>query len=164
MIAYMNQPVEQPTILTDSDIIFYKGFRSSLLTLTKGNWYIQDTMPHVDQYYKDQKFPFHRPVLNAGFLLLNQYPQWNFAIDYITNRADHSTWEHFTEQAAVNWMFQNEPIADTLDPAKYILSCSDSFKFGFNYDYNAIAMRHFVGPVRHKMWQYHWKKVLGITS
>ena len=45
---------------------------------------------------------------------------------------------------------------------QFVVGGKDGFRLSHCVDYNEISVRHFVGPVRHKMWQYSWKKILGI--
>jgi hypothetical protein len=158
----MNHPITQTTVFTDSDILFYKGFNRFISEISKHNWFISDTGPHFDDYYYKQ---FGKPqgrCVNAGFLIFNKTPHWEKAINYILDRPDDSSWEHFTEQAAMHYMLNSDVDCKTLNDDYFTLSASDSFKFSVDYDINTIALRHFVGPVRHKMWQTSWKKVLGI--
>jgi hypothetical protein len=161
--AYLNHTVSPTTIFLDSDILFYKGFSIYLSIINKSNWYIQDTGPHLDKYYFTKYKENDNHFINAGFLVINESPNWGLAVDYIVNRNDKDcSWEHFTEQAAINYMIKNDSTFHPLSEEKFILSCKDSFDIYHKFDIKKIALRHYVSPVRHKMWQYPWKKILGI--
>jgi hypothetical protein len=160
--AYLNHPIAETTIFTDSDILFYKGFKDFIPLINKNNWFIRDTSPHFDQYFFEQVGNPAGPFVNAGFLIFNKLPCWQRAIDFILDRPNEESWEHFTEQAAIHHMMITDTNTKMLDANYFILSASDSFKFSVDYDINTIALRHFVSPVRHKMWQTPWKKVLGV--
>lgn len=157
--AYLNHPVSGTTIFTDSDILFYPGFRRFMNTLTTNTWYIADTGPNFDAYYFKRFKQPDPPFVNAGFLIFNSTPDWDQVLNYI-DREDVSSWEHFTDQAAIHLMLRADPAAKPLDAEYFILSCTDSFRIGVDYPADRIALRHFVSPVRHKMWQTNWKKVL----
>jgi hypothetical protein len=155
--AYLNHPITTTTIFTDSDILFYKKFGDFIPTLNKQNWFIADGAPHFDRYLTDRFGAPQAPFLNAGFLIFNERPDWESAVQYILNRDDRNTWEHFTEQASIHYMFQADRNKGILDPRYFVLSGSDSFKFGMDFNPDRIAMRHFVSVVRHKMWQTDWQ-------
>ena len=159
--AYMNHPIEGTTIFSDSDILFFNRFKFYEQELTKGNWFIPDTGPNFDSYYFEICNQPQQPFINAGLLVINKTLNWDKALNYIFNRSNApSTWEHFTEQAAMHTMLIDEDELRCFNSEDFILSCTDSFKPAFDYNPRKIALRHFVSPVRHKMWQYSWKKVL----
>lgn len=162
--AYLNHNIKSTTIFTDSDILFYKPFTRFLNMIRLDNWFIPDGHPHFDKYYFQKFGQPDPPYVNAGFMILNNVPDWERAIDYIFNRPDAASWEHFTEQASIHYMLQPGKFSKPLDTGYFILSLSDSFKIGNDYNPSKIALRHFVSPVRHKMWQKHWEKVLTIKA
>jgi hypothetical protein len=160
--AYLNHPIEGTTIFTDSDILFFNKFSSYIPTISSSNWFIADTGPHFDSTLLDKMNPNESVYVNAGFLILNEAPDWEVAVSYIAN-LPNSKWEHFTEQSSIHLMLMSGK-HQTLNNADFILNCSDSFSFGIEYKPFSIAMRHYVSPVRHKMWQVNWKKILGIVK
>jgi hypothetical protein len=42
--------------------------------------------------------------------------------------------------------------AHRFDPAKYVLQLDDQFDFQDRYAGSSLALRHYVNPVRHKLW------------
>ena len=49
-----------------------------------------------------------------------------------------------------------------LDPRRFILDSGDQFDFSYLLPFDKIAIRHYTGPVRHKMWQAGWRNQLKI--
>ena len=47
-----------------------------------------------------------------------------------------------------------------LPPNLFVVGGKDAFSFRDAFNYKNIALRHFVGPIRHKMWQHNWRKLL----
>jgi hypothetical protein len=47
--------------------------------------------------------------------------------------------------------------AQILDPRQFIIDTEDQFDFSMKYHPGDMAMRHYTGPIRHKMWQKGWK-------
>lgn len=158
--AYLNHPIRETTIFTDSDMLFFQGFTQFLPLIQSGNWFMPDNYPHFDAYYFFRFGKALPPYLNAGFLIFNKAPSWDIAVDYILNRPDRGSWEHFTEQASIHRMFQHDGDYELLDENNFILKGTDSFKFGTDFKPENIAVRHYVSTVRHKMWQMRWRKIL----
>ena len=57
----------------------------------------------------------------------------------------------FTTQTATHLCLHASD-AVALDPKKYVLQVDDQFVYRDRYAGSAIAMRHYVNPVRHKLW------------
>ena len=150
-----------PVIFTDSDILFYKGLRRYEKMLEQHNWYIADEgFSYFDTDYIANNATDMEP-LNLGFMVLNSKPKWGPVLDYIVGKFNEGRLSYWTDQTACHIMAQNEKFK-VLSKEEFVVGGNDSFKFKSASDYNRIALRHFVGPVRHKMWQYSWKKVLEI--
>lgn len=151
-----------PVIFTDSDILFYKGFSRYKKILEQHNWYIADEgFRYFDADYITNNKTAADP-LNLGFMVLNSKPHWTPVIAYIIARFNDGKLDYWTDQTACHIMAQNENFK-TLPKQEFVVGGNDSFKFKSAADYDCIALRHFVGPVRHKMWQYPWEKVLGFN-
>lgn len=160
LIAYVTHPIKTTTIFTDSDILFYPEFKRVIPSIQKGNWFIDDTGPHFDSYYMNNGYAVAAPFLNAGFLIFNDTPNWNVLLNYINDRLKDGNVEHYTDQTAFHKMVVETGLGTPLSNNLFILSCSDHFTHRVHFNVDKIALRHFVSPVRHKMWQTHWKKVL----
>ena len=66
-----------------------------------------------------------------------------------------------SHQTAIHIMVNNDNLFYPLDNNNFVLNGKDSFNFK-SLSIGNTAITHFVGPVRHKMWQYPLEKVLHI--
>ena len=153
--------IKRTTIFTDSDVLYFKEFSKYVSTITQRNWYLVDeSFNYFDEDYLKNANKGNSP-LNLGLLILNTQVDWNPVINYIKNRFKKGVLSYWSDQTAAHMLalkqnFKSLPVND------FVVGGHDNFTFGSAVNYNSIAVRHFVGPVRHKMWQYSWKKVLGI--
>ncbi|MEA5616717.1 hypothetical protein VB711_02520 [Cronbergia sp. UHCC 0137] len=143
--------IEQPTIYTDSDILFFPGAKE-IIDLCESNdslpWYLPDCLPSLDERIILDENEKLNPV-NAGFFLLKQQINWEKALDRVTQLIDSPM--YFTEQTVVHLAMHNNQ-AKPLNKEKFILSNDDQFNYLDNFDHNKIALRHYVNDVRHKFW------------
>jgi len=148
-----------PILFTDSDVLFYKHFKNFTHQFTSDNWYIVDE----GKGYFDASFdlPANELPLNFGFLVLNKPSNWNFIFTYLNEQIEHGQLHYWSDQTGAHLLAQKEKF-NFMSVESFVVGGKDSFKLSHAVNYNKIALRHFVGPVRHKMWQYSWKKVLGI--
>lgn len=152
--------VNTTTLFVDSDVLFYKLFASYLPLLKSQNWFLVDEgYGYFDSFYM-QKVALDIYPCNSGLLIFNDEPEWQKAIEYLDFQKRFGRLEHWTEQTAIHIMTRGFKTMLPLDPRYFVVGGRDSFKFSFDYDPATIAIRHFVGPVRHKMWQYSWRKTL----
>lgn len=68
---------------------------------------------------------------------------------------------YWSDQTAFHILTQKEGFI-ALPKEKFVTGGKDAFTIKNSVDYSKIALRHFVGPVRHKMWQMNWNTILGI--
>lgn len=165
LAAYEQLPVNSTTILTDSDILFFPAFKNYEKVICSHNWYLSDE----DRFYFDDDYLAEGNAdmygTNSGFIILNSKPDWSTATKYIFNKLKNKNpFGHWSEQTAIHLMIRQEQDFFPLDPRKFILSGKDSFKISVEPSWREIAIRHFVGPVRHKMWQTNWEEVLGLKK
>lgn len=161
--AYFNflDNLTETTIYLEADILVFDKFNYYCHLFKSKNWYLADTGPHFDSYYyQDNKLPMFD--VNNGFAIYNSRPPIEIAYEYLTSRFEQGNFEYFTPQGAMQLMIAEDKSANFLDPRYFVVNCSDHFKIGKDFRAESLALRHFVGPVRHKMWQYSWKKVLGV--
>lgn len=149
----------RPVLFTDSDVLFYKEFKKISQQFLSSNWYIVDE----GKGYFDPSFelPANEPPLNFGFIVLNKPADWSFIFKYLNDRIKQGELHYWSDQTAAHLLAQREQFK-VMQVESFVVGGTDGFKLSHAVDYNKIALRHFVGPVRHKMWQYSWKKVLGI--
>lgn len=140
---------ERQTVYADSDIIFYKNayayFDSDLLK--EGLWYIADTnwgtVEKITELYP----------LNSGLMILNKNFNFELNFQYLNNL--QGNYEYFSEQSSFNYSFKKQD-GNILDPRQFIVNTEDQFDFRTAAHPKTIALRHFVNPVRHKIWQKGW--------
>lgn len=141
-------PYERQTIYTDSDILFYPASGKQMMEdqYRKGFWYMSD----VGWGALDSRVEKEGTVpLNFGFLILNGSFKFDAVFSYL-NRISPG-FHYFSDQTAFHIAFQEQD-GKALDPAKFVLDVSDQFDFGYVRKQD-MSVRHFVTPVRHKMWQ-----------
>lgn len=147
---------------TDSDIVFYQSFSKLLPTDTDFNYYLVDEAP----YYFDKSFlksnSYIEYPFNFGLLIQKKPLNIEKVLDYIRQQISKNSLKYWTDQTGFQILIQQSNEFLPLDKNLFKVGGKDSFTIAHCVDYKKIALRHFVGPVRHKMWQYHWKKVLGL--
>lgn len=152
------------TLFSDSDILFFPSLREFIPALQKSNWYLVDEgNGYFDKDYIQNHIAIINP-LNLGLLILNESINWQFVTNYLLTRIKQGRLEYWSDQTACHIMMGNNSRFMPLDKAYFVVGGNDSFKIRHAVNYNKIALRHFVGPVRHKMWQTDWKKVLNLPS
>lgn len=143
------------TLYLDSDVVFYTNasayFNSGILQ--QNFWYIADAKSGV---FKDPGINNGKEVfeLNSGLLILNKEFNFREVLDYLENL--HGKFGYFSEQSSFNYAFKKQE-AEVLDPNQFIVDTEDQFDFSMGFDRSKMALRHYVNPVRHKMWQKGWK-------
>jgi len=143
-----NIPIESSTVVLDSDILFFPKFRDCIESLQEKNWYLSDLTPHFDEGFKPIA---HQNYANGGFYILNQPINWEQGIEYMLKRMVNASISHFTEQTAVEIVFKNNDL-NFLDPRLFLLDLTDQFTIKSCCNSDNLAIRHFVGPIRFRMW------------
>ena len=153
---------DEKTIITDSDILFYRHFSTLINSDSNINYYLVDE----GNRYFDKDFLLEYPSIeqpfNFGLLLLHSRFSMESVYTYIEERYRKGVLDYWSDQTAFQNLVMNDAGFEALDRELFKVGGSDSFHLSHCVDYYKIALRHFVGPVRHKMWQYSWKKVLGV--
>jgi hypothetical protein len=150
-------PSTTTTLFTDSDILFYSGFNSYLPSFKKDNWYLVD---EGNGYFDDDYVSGNdQQPLNLGFLVLNVKLDLSGVFQYIREKYLSDKLGYWTDQTAFDILARKQNFK-ALPKTDFIVGGKDAFTFSHSSDYSKISLRHFVGPVRHKMWHYPWKKVL----
>jgi hypothetical protein len=146
-------------VFSDSDILFYPKFSEFLDIFQEANWYLVDE--GTGYFEPGYKLPQGQQPLNLGLLVLNKPINIDYVILYIAKKINQGSLHYWSDQTAFHQLAQIEHFLP-LSKNYFFVGGNDAFSLSHCVDYNEIALRHFVGPVRHKMWQYPWKKVLGI--
>ena len=158
-VSFSKHHYNGTTIFTDSDILFYPLFKNYLNIINKGNWFLPEP-PDAQDSKKSASEKGSMYSFNAGFFILDGNIDFTPAIQYMSSDAAKS--EYFADQEALNIIIQNLDQINILDPRIFYLTVNDHFTISHAISYEKIAMRHFVGPVRQKMWQRDWAKTLNL--
>lgn len=153
---------DEKTIITDSDILFYKQFNALINSYSNTNSFLVD---EGNRYFDSDFLTAHPSIeapFNFGLLLLHNRFNMESVFTYIDERYRSGVLDYWSDQTAFQKLVMQDKSFQPLDRELFKVGGSDSFHLSHCVDYNKIALRHFVGPVRHKMWQYSWKKVLGV--
>ena len=148
-------------IYMEADVLVFGLFNRYAHLFNTHNWYLTDTAPHFDSsYYKENQIPMF--PLNNGFAIYNKRPPLEVACKYMIDRLNDGGFEYFTPQSASQLMVDKDTYSKIFDPRYFVVSGSDHFKYTIDHLPENIALRHYVGPVRHKMWQTDWREVLQV--
>jgi hypothetical protein len=147
----MSLPRNRPALYVDSDVLFFKGAgKPDTFALPKDApaYYLADCQLSADERLFRNAAEKQQPV-NTGVLLLNRGLDWSLAIRrFLELDAEPS---FFTNQTMTH-LAMHANGAKPLDPAKFVLQLDDQFVFRDRYAGPALALRHYVNPVRHKFW------------
>jgi hypothetical protein len=161
--AYAMHPASVTTVFLDSDIIFYPLFAEYINCFKTQNWYLPEPAEGLNidksliELYSFKKTMY---LVNAGFLVLNHPLKWDLGFEYIDSCSQEQlSLQYFTDQSALNLMFYNDTHANILDPRVFHASANDHFNID-SLSTHTLALRHYVGLIRHKMWQNGWKQFI----
>lgn len=147
----MSLPKNGPALYTDSDVLFFGGADDLCTIAAQGAtpaFYLRDCQFSGDERLLRGSERKLAPV-NTGFLFLFRTLDWSSAIARFLELAGAPTF--FTNQTVAH-LAMHVNAAEPLDARKYVLQLDDQFVFADRYRSDAIAMRHYVNPVRHKFW------------
>ncbi|MBD2353065.1 hypothetical protein H6G41_00250 [Tolypothrix sp. FACHB-123] len=151
LAALMSLNIDQPTIYTDADILFFPG-ATDLINLCnspeKSPWYLPDCKPSLDERILIESHERLNPV-NAGFFILKQQLDWYKPLERVVEFVNSPIF--FTDQTVVHLAMHNAD-AKPLSGDKYIINVDDQFMYPDRYASCQIALRHYVNDVRHKFW------------
>ncbi|NML63653.1 hypothetical protein HHL22_00365 [Hymenobacter sp. RP-2-7] len=163
LFLYLNYSIKYPTLFIDSDIVFYQKSQCiiNLLNDSKDGWFLPDAdYNNLDSRYVANTTPQHYQV-NGGFFLLNkELVKVSNGLDFLKILDDK--YEYFSDQTVFHIIISENNFMP-LDPRIFILNSGDQFDFSYLHPKETIAIRHYTGPVRHKMWQQNWKWHLSFT-
>jgi hypothetical protein len=147
----MSLPANGPTLYVDSDVLFFAGAIDLGARAADRNlpaYYLADC-----QFSGDERLLFDatekQDPVNTGVLLLFTKLDWSLAVDRFLKLDGPPTF--FTNQTLAHLVMHANG-AQPLDPTKYVLQLDDQFIYPDRYANSALALRHYVSPVRHKFW------------
>lgn len=154
---YLNHSIEKPTLFLDSDILFYKNapIINILLREEVNGWYIPDyEWSCLDSRYKAYNSEQLYQVNTGFFILKKELENIVKGLDFL--KSLNFQYEYFSEQTTFHILFRDNSFMP-LDPRRFVLNSGDQFNFSYLFSREKMAIRHYTGPVRHKMWQRDWK-------
>lgn len=147
----MSLPLHGPTLYIDSDVLFFQG-AAVLAGLNNDHSaparYLADCQVSADERLFRDPAERQNPV-NTGVLFLSRKVDWQAGISRFMELQGEPNF--FTNQTITHLaMHAND--ARPLDRRKFVLQLDDQFVYPDRYAGPAIALRHYVNPVRHKFW------------
>lgn len=164
LFYYLNHSIERPTLFIDSDILFYEHANVLKLILTEkpaaNGWYMPDvSWGCLDSRYKATNTEQLYQV-NSGFIFANAaFERIQESLEFF--KTYNFIYEYFSEQTVYHHLLKNNSYMP-LTPKTFILDSGDQFDFSYLFTPKQMAVRHYTGPVRHKMWQRNYKWHLGL--
>lgn len=166
LFAYLNHSIQCPTLFIDSDILFYE--KASVLNLILNEqpevngWYMPDSSwGCLDSRYK-MRFAEQVYQINSGLILANgPFQRLNESLDLF--KTFDFTYEYFSEQTVFHHLLKSNMYMP-LPSKTFVLDSGDQFHFSYLYSFKQMAVRHYTGPVRHKMWQKDYRWHLGLEK
>ncbi|HYJ05234.1 MAG TPA: hypothetical protein VEX43_08870 [Chthoniobacterales bacterium] len=147
----MSLPKNAPVLYCDSDVLFFAGaddLHRYAETRDVPAFYMADCRFSGDERLLRDPAEGNDPV-NTGFLLLFQKLDWSASVRRFLELEGEPNF--FTNQTMTHLAMHANGAAP-FDPRKYVLQLDDQFIFPDRYANPAIAVRHYVNPVRHKFW------------
>ncbi|HST29772.1 MAG TPA: hypothetical protein VLK27_02910 [Chthoniobacterales bacterium] len=147
----MSLPVNGPALYTDSDVLFFRGAREiSDLAETRSvpAFYQADCVFAGDERLLRDETEKRNPA-NMGFLLLFKKLDWSLGLERL--HLYPSVPNFFTTQTITHLSLHANG-ARPFDPQKFVLQLDDEFGYADHYASGALAIRHYVNPIRHKFW------------
>ncbi|TDD94674.1 hypothetical protein [Flavobacterium cellulosilyticum] len=164
LFYYLHHKIEVPTLFIDSDILFYDKASLFNLILTENpkpdGWFMPDPVwGCLDSKYKEiHSEQFYQ--VNAGLMMLTkEFEVLKNGLDFF--KTMNFEYEYFSDQTIFQIILKDNSFMP-LTPKTFILDIGDQFDFSYLFKPKQMAVRHYTGPVRHKMWQNNYKWHLGL--
>lgn len=147
----MSLPVDDPALYVDSDVRFFPAAVDLVKQAGRHDapaYYLADCQFSGDPRLLRVSAERREPV-NTGVLLLFEKLDWSLSINRFLELEGEPNF--FTNQTMTH-LAMHKNGARPFDPAKYVLQLDDQFVFSDHYAGAALALRHYVNPIRHKFW------------
>jgi len=147
----MSLPLDDPALYVDSDVRFFPNAVDLIKRAGRHDapaYYLADCQFSGDARLLRDPTEQTEPV-NTGVLLLFEKLDWSLSISRFLELEGEPNF--FTNQTMTH-LAMHKNGARPFDPAKYVLQLDDQFVFSDRYAGAALALRHYVDPVRHKFW------------
>jgi hypothetical protein len=153
----MSLPRNGPALYVDSDVLFFAG-AADVATLANARdvpaFYLSDCQFSGDVRLIDSPDERDKPI-NTGGLILFKKLDWSLGIERFNQLSGAP--DFFTNQTITHLVMHANGAAP-FDPAKYVLRLDDQTVYRDRYAGDALALRHYVNPVRHKFWTTLWRQ------
>jgi hypothetical protein len=158
-----NLPDLGAVVYVDTDILFFEGaqhFRNLLRNLGQKSYYQKDLLGCLDSSFLT-KSELEAPPLNAGFVVQGRRLDWSAPIARLNSTLSQLRRVQtigdlgILEQSAshlAHYLAGSIPLDE-----KYALQLSDRFDQEDRFSGRNFVLRHYVRPVRHKMWVHSTK-------
>ena len=159
-VVESNLPVQGATIYVDTDIVFFgqgNKFRDLLANIGEKTYYQRDLPGFLDSTYLTPD-ELKAPPLNAGFVVQGRKLDWSApiarlkaALSEMASADKVGDLEKLEQSIAhmAHYAAGSKPLDDC-----YVLQISDRLDNDDRFAGPNIVMRHYVRPVRHKMWAH----------
>ena len=147
----MSLPSHGPALYVDSDVLFFRGAGQPSAFAFDDNapaHFLADCQLSADERLFRDEAEKGQPV-NTGVLFLQAKLDWSLAIRRFLELDGAPNF--FTNQTMTH-LAMHANSATALDPRRFVLQLDDQFGYADRYARPAIALRHYVNPVRHKFW------------
>ena len=147
----MSLPMNGPALYVDSDVLFFPSAADLIARSADQRvpaYYLADCQFSGDVRLMRNANEQEKPV-NTGVLLLFEKLDWSDAIQRFVEMKGEPNF--FTNQTIMH-LAMHESGARPFDRVKYVLQLDDQFVYPDRYAGAALALRHYVNPVRHKFW------------
>lgn len=142
---------DSPALYVDSDVRFFPQARA-LADLAQiknvSAFYLADCQFAGDERLLRTTAEAEKPV-NTGALLLFRKLDWSLGLARFQELTGPPSF--FTNQTITHLVLHANG-AQPFDPRLHVLQLDDQFVYRDRYAGSHIAFRHYVNPVRHKMW------------
>ncbi|WP_434686278.1 hypothetical protein [Pseudanabaena minima] len=152
LAALMSIPIDDATLYTDSDILFFQGASDLADLAVSGDmhtYYLPDCKNSLDKRLIYEDIEQQEPI-NAGFILFKKPLDWDESVQRLAKLQERPN--YFSEQTIVNLTIKRNH-GNPLARDKYIMNVDDQFIYPDKFASKQIAMRHYVSDIRHKFWQ-----------
>ncbi len=147
----MTLPLAGRALYVDSDVRFFPGASDLARQVAQGNapaYYLTDCQFSGDERLLRSPAEEQGPV-NTGALLLFKKLDWSLSIERFLELAGEPSF--FTNQTMVH-LTMHANGALPFDPRTHLLQLDDQVSYPDRYAGPGLVFRHYVNPVRHKMW------------
>ena len=153
----MSLPRKGPALYVDSDVLFFPQARD-LISLAEARsvsaFYLADCQFSGDPRLLRLPNEREQPV-NTGVILLLKKLDWSLGMQRFAQL--NGAPNFFTNQTLTH-LTMHANGASPLDRTKYVLQLDDQTIYSDRYAGEALALRHYVNPVRHKFWTTLWRQ------